>query len=337
VPIFKDMEKLCRILQAKRFRRGAIDFDFPESKVKLDVDGKVKEIVKVERSIADQIIEEFMICANETVAEHFFWLEAPFIYRVHEKPSTEKLLTLNEFLHLLGYHIKGNIDDIHPRAYQDVVEKVSGRPEEKVVSTVLLRSMKHARYDIAPLGHFGLSSAYYSHFTSPIRRYPDLAIHRVIKKYLNEGNPADRVRKKMLAKMEQYAVQSSDREKIAEEAERESVDLKKVEYMRRHLHEEFQGIISGVTQFGFFVELDNSCEGLVHVSTLTDDYYEFHDKQFMLLGKRTAKSYRIGDSVKIHVMRADIETRQIDFEVVHGDKEEHGSGNSLNKERHKKK
>ena len=336
VPVFKKMEKLCRILQEKRFRRGAIDFDFPESKVKLDEDGKVKEIVKVERSIADQMIEEFMICANETVAEHFFWLEAPFIYRVHEKPSSEKLLNLNEFLHLLGYHIKGNVEEIHPRAYQDIVEKVSGRPEEKVVSTILLRSMRHARYDIAPLGHFGLSSAYYSHFTSPIRRYPDLAIHRVIKKYLNEGNPQDRVRKKMLAKMEQYAVQSSEREKIAEEAERESVDLKKVEFMKRHLHEEFQGIISGVTQFGFFVELDNSVEGLVHVSTLTDDYYEFHEKQFMLLGKNTAKTFRIGDSVKIHVMRADVETRQIDFELAQVEKEINGAGNGFSKKRFKK-
>lgn len=316
VAIFEEMEKLCYILRNKRLRRGAIDFDFPESKVKLDEEGKAKEIVKVERTIAEQIIEEFMIAANETVAEHFYWLEAPFIYRVHEKPSPEKLMELNEFLNRMGYHIKASGDDIQPRAFQEVVDKVTGRPEEKVVSTVLLRSMKHARYDADPLGHFGLASEYYSHFTSPIRRYPDLAIHRVIKRYLTEGTPQERLRKKMFLKMEQYAKQSSERERVAEEAERESVDLKKVEYMMRHLGESFEGIISGVQQFGFFVELDNTVEGLVHVSTLTDDYYEYHDKQLMLLGKNTAKKFTIGDRVMVSVVRVNVELRQIDFELT---------------------
>lgn len=314
---FQLMERLCQVLYRRRLERGAIDFQFPESKVKLDDRGKPVEIIKRTRSISEQIIEEFMLLANETVAAHMYNLEAPFIYRVHEEPGSDSLQQLNDFLHTLGYHVKnGSRAGIHPRAFQAVVNKVAGRPEEKVVSMVMLRSMKHARYDAACLGHFGLAAQYYTHFTSPIRRYPDLAIHRVIREMLEKGKLAPRRRAKLLELMPEYAEQSSIREKVAEEAERETVDLKKVEYLQRFVGQVFPGTVSGVVPFGMFVELENTVEGLVHVSTMTDDYYQYLEKQLTLLGQHTRKSYRIGDPVKVQVIRADVETRQVDFELA---------------------
>ena len=316
VDTFLAMKKLSEILKEKRTKRGSIDFDFPESKVILDRDGKADKIIKLERGISEKIIEEFMIVANETVAQHMYWLEVPFLYRVHEEPTEEKMLTLNEFLHAFGYHIRTGLDKMSPKSFQEIVEKVKGRPEEKAVNTVILRSMKHASYSDEPLGHFGLASEFYSHFTSPIRRYPDLVIHRIIRETLLEG-PLDEKRTKKLAKfVHKAAAQSSMRERVAEEAERESVDLKKVEFMLRHLGEEFTGIISSVTNFGFFVELDNSVEGLVHVSTLTDDYYYFDDKHLVLIGKHTGETFRIGDSVKVLVAKVNVEERNIDFELI---------------------
>ncbi|MDS1030635.1 ribonuclease R [Bacillota bacterium LX-D] len=315
VVTFQNMAALANILKEKRLERGAVDFDFPESKVKLDQQGKPMEIVKRTRSVAEMIIEEFMLCANETVAQHMYWLEAPFVYRIHEEPDLDDLTDLNEFLHGLGYHLKFN-DEIHPRAFQDIVAKVQGRPEEKVVSTVLLRTMKHAKYAPDCLGHFGLACPYYCHFTSPIRRYPDLVIHRVIKEYLENGEPNPKRLAKLEKLMPAYAEQSSLREKIAEDAERESVDLKKVEYMERYLGEIFPGVISSVTSFGLFVELDNTVEGLVHVSTLTDDYYQFLDKQLALLGEHTHKTYKIGDRVMVQVSKVNTLERQIDFELI---------------------
>ncbi|WP_028308012.1 ribonuclease R [Desulfitibacter alkalitolerans] len=316
VDTFLAMKKLSEILKEKRTKRGSIDFDFPESKVILDRDGKADKIIKLERGISEKIIEEFMIVANETVAQHMYWLEVPFLYRVHEEPTEEKMLTLNEFLHAFGYHIRTGLDKMSPKSFQEIVEKVKGRPEEKAVNTVILRSMKHASYSDEPLGHFGLASEFYSHFTSPIRRYPDLVIHRIIRETLLEG-PLDEKRTKKLAKfIHKAAAQSSMRERVAEEAERESVDLKKVEFMLRHLGEEFTGIISSVTNFGFFVELDNSVEGLVHVSTLTDDYYYFDDKHLVLIGKHTGETFRIGDSVKVLVAKVNVEERNIDFELI---------------------
>lgn len=317
---FKIMEELAKILRQKRLNRGAIDFDFPESKVILDENGKPLEIVPRPRTIAEMLIEEFMLCANETVAEHMYWLEAPFIYRVHEEPDLEDVHKLNEFLNSLGYHVKIT-DEVHPAAYQNVVAKVEGRPEERVVNTVLLRSMKHARYAADCLGHFGLSTNYYCHFTAPIRRYPDLVIHRVIREYFTKGM-LDQARKAELEKlMPAYAEQSSIREKAAEDAERESVDLKKVEFMERHIGKKFEGIISSVTSFGFFVELDNSVEGLVRVSSLTDDYYQFIEKQLALLGEHTKKMYKIGDRVTVEVSRVNTIERQIDFELVEDEEE----------------
>lgn len=258
-----------------------------------------------------------MLCANETVAEHYFWMEVPFLYRVHEEPKTEDVMEVNKFLQALGYSIKGAGNTIHPKAYQSIVEEVAGKPEEQIVNTVLLRSMQHARYDTEALGHFGLSAQYYSHFTSPIRRYPDLAIHRVIKELLHNGNRLNEKRIAVLnKKMAHYAMQSSQREKVAEDAERDSVDLKKVEFMQPHVGETFTAKISGVTNFGLFVQLDNSIEGLVHISTLVDDFYQFRPESFSLLGEHSRKVYQLGQVLQVRLTRVSVEDRQIDFEVV---------------------
>lgn len=317
VPEFELMAELCKILRKKRLARGAIDFEFPESKVILDEQGKPLEIKKLERGIGEKLIEEFMILANETVAEYMYWLEAPFVYRVHEPPDPDDFQALNDFLHRLGYHIVGSEDSIHPRAFQAVINKVHGKPEERVVNTVMLRSMKHARYASTCLGHFGLASRYYCHFTSPIRRYPDLTIHRIIREYLDRGARLNKKRVEQLQELTAAsAEQSSIRERIAEEAERESVDMKKVEYMQRHLGQVFTGIISSVTPFGMFVELDNTVEGLVHVSTLTDDYYEYVEEQLAFVGQHTNNIYKIGDEVKVEVVKVNVAAREIDFELV---------------------
>lgn len=317
VDTFQKMSELCLILKDKRIKRGAIDFDFPESKVILDDNGKPVEILWRERTLADQIIEEFMICANETVAEHYYWLETPFLYRVHEEPDLEDIEELNNFLGIFGLHIKGTGEKVHPKAFQNVVEKVIGRPEERAITTVILRSMKHARYAVEALGHFGLAAKYYSHFTSPIRRYPDLAIHRVIKEMLRKGEKLDSNRIEHLKqKMSEYAEQSSLRERIAEDAERESIELKKVEYMKQFEGQIFKGIISSVTSFGLFIELENSVEGLVHVSTMTDDFYQFIEKNLALLGEHTKKAYQIGQEVTVQITRVNIDDRQIDMELV---------------------
>lgn len=315
---FRLMEQLCRILYRRRLERGAIDFDFPEVKVRLDEQGKPVELIRVERSIAEQIIEEFMVLANETVAEHFYWLEAPFVYRVHEKPDPEAVKQLNQFLKRFGYHVKGVENEIHPRAFQEVVEQVEGKPSARIINTVMLRSMKHARYASQCLGHFGLAAPYYCHFTSPIRRYPDLVIHRVIGEILNKGALSSRRKAKLERKMPDYAKQSSIRELVAEEAERETLDLKKVEYMQRHLGDVFPAVVSNVVPYGMFVEMENLVEGFVHVSTLTDDYYEYQEAEFCLLGQHTRKSYRIGDIVTVQVVRVDTEARRIDCELVSG-------------------
>lgn len=315
---FQMMEELCLILREKRMKRGAIDFDFPEGKAILDKQGKAVDIVRRDRSIAEQIIEEFMILANETVAEHMYHLELPFIYRVHEEPETESISDLNSFLHLFGYHVKGSEKGIHPKSLQEIVGLVKGRPEEKIVNTVILRSMKHARYDAACLGHFGLASKYYTHFTSPIRRYPDLEIHRVIKDSLKGRIDGKRL-EALSRRMPISAEQSSLREHVSEEAERECLDMKKAEYMEQHLGEVFTGVISSVLAFGFFVELPNTVEGLVHVSSLTDDYYSYWEKEMVLFGQHTKKAYRIGDEVKVQVVRVDVDQRQVDFEITEED------------------
>lgn len=314
---FRLMEELAMKLRSKRMKRGAIDFDFQESKILVDENGKPTEIIKRDRTIAEMIIEEFMLAANETVAEHFYWLKVPFLYRVHEDPDGEKLAHFMEFITNFGYVVRGKGNTVHPRALQTLLEEIKGTKEETVISTVLLRSMKQAKYDANSLGHYGLAAEFYSHFTSPIRRYPDLIIHRVIREVLENGGMLSDQRHEYLAsRMEDIARQSSERERVAVDAERETESLKKAEFMLDKVGEEFDGIVSSVTSFGMFIELDNTVEGLIRLSDLTDDYYHYHEAQHALIGERTSKIYRLGDEVKVRVSRVNMDERTIDFEMV---------------------
>ncbi|TBL69793.1 ribonuclease R [Paenibacillus thalictri] len=313
---FRLMEELARKLRHKRMRRGAIDFDFQESKILVDENGKPTDIVKRDRTIAEQIIEEFMLAANETVAEHFHWLKVPFLYRIHEDPDTEKLQHFMEFITNFGYIVKSKGNTLQPKALQSLLEEIKGTKEETVISTVMLRSMKQAKYDAQNTGHFGLAAEFYSHFTSPIRRYPDLIIHRVMREVLEQGSLSEKHYDYLAGRMDDYAKQSSERERIAVDAERETEALKKAEYMLDKVGEEFEGIISSVTSFGIFVELENTVEGLIRLSDLTDDYYHYHEAQHALIGERTSKIYRLGDEVKVRIARVNMDEHTIDFEMV---------------------
>lgn len=316
---FKHMEDLCAILNKKRMGRGAIDFDFDECKIILNEFGKAVDVVPYERGIANRVIEEFMLTANETVAEHMFWLNVPFVYRIHEDPDEEKLIHFSEFAHNLGYPIKWG-KEIHPRMLQEVIARVKGKKEEMVLSTLLLRSMMKAKYSPECSGHFGLASQYYCHFTSPIRRYPDLIIHRIIKEVINDGLSEKRT-ERLKKEVEIASKQSSDMERIAMEAEREVDDLKKAEYMSERIGQEFDGIISSVTNFGLFVELPNTIEGLVHMSSLDDDYYVFDERHLTLVGERTKKMYRLGEEVKIIVSKVDLASHEVYFDIIKDDEE----------------
>ncbi|WP_416655404.1 ribonuclease R [Bacillus amyloliquefaciens] len=316
VPMFKDMERLAEILRAKRMNRGAVDFDFKEAKVIVDEEGAVKDVVIRERSVAEKLIEEFMLVANETVAEHFHWMNVPFIYRIHEEPNAEKLQKFLEFVTTFGYIVKGTAGDIHPRALQSILDEVRDRPEETVISTVMLRSMKQAKYDPQSLGHFGLATEFYTHFTSPIRRYPDLIVHRLIRTYLINGQSDEATQEKWAERLPEIADHTSTMERRAVDAERETDDLKKAEYMLDKIGEEFDGMISSVTNFGMFVELPNTIEGLVHVSFMTDDYYRFDEQHFAMIGERTGNVYRIGDEITVKVVDVNKDERNIDFEIV---------------------
>ncbi|SDC70088.1 MULTISPECIES: ribonuclease R [unclassified Candidatus Frackibacter] len=307
------MEELCKELREGRVEEGSIDFDFPESRVILNEDGKPIDIIKVERSIAEKLIEEFMIATNRVVAEEIYWREVPFIYRVHDYPDQSDLEALNEFIHNFGYHIKGISDETHPKALQTVLKKVKGEAEERIINTVLLRSMKQAHYAVKNIGHFGLAAEYYSHFTSPIRRYPDLAIHRITKRVINQGVLGEEQSKRLEDDLSKAANHASIRERKAADAEMESKDLKKVEYMQGKEGEVYEGIISGMMSFGFFVELPNSVEGLVHVSNLTDDYYTYHEDKQSYIGERTGNIYRLGDEVKVEVYKVNLVERQVDL------------------------
>ena len=311
---FKLMEELCKILYKKRINRGAIDFDFEECKIILDEEGKPVEIKPYEREIGNRIIEEFMLVCNETIAEYMFWANIPFVYRIHEEPDSEKLQHFNEFVYNLGYSIKYS-KEIHPKALQEVVEKVKGKKEETVINTLLLRSLKQAKYSPECVGHFGLAARYYCHFTSPIRRYPDLIIHRIIKEYI-KGRTTEKRIKKLEGEVAHASVQSSEMERLAEEAEREVDDLKKAEYMSERIGEVYDGIISSVTAFGLFVELPNTVEGLVHISTLLDDYYVYDERGLRLIGEKTKKIYRLGDEVKIKVDKVDLDSYEVYFALI---------------------
>jgi ribonuclease R len=316
VDMFRLMEELAMKLRGRRMARGAIDFDFPEAKVIVDGNGKPVDIVKRDRSIAERIIEEFMLAANETVAEHFHWLKVPFLYRVHEDPDQEKMFRFIEFAANFGYVVRGRGNKVHPRSLQTLLEEIEGTREETVLSTMMLRSMKQARYDAESLGHFGLAAEFYTHFTSPIRRYPDLVIHRIIREVITGGGLSDQRLEQLAARMEDIARQSSERERVAVEAERETEALKKAEFMLDKIGEEFDGIISSVTSFGMFVELDNTVEGLIRLSDLDDDFYHFDERHMILVGERTSNIYRIGDEVRVRVARVNVDERNIDFELV---------------------
>ena len=312
---FKNAEKLARILMKRRERRGAIDFDFPESKIILNREGKVVDIKCYERRISNKMIEEFMLVANETVAEHFYWLQLPFVYRIHETPSAEKMEDLNKFIATFGYHIKGDLEDVHPKEIQSLVEKIKGTKEEESISTIALRSMKQAKYSPQCIGHFGLAAKYYCHFTSPIRRYPDLQIHRIIKEQLN--NKLNNKRQEQLSHIVEYAsTQSSERERAAELAERDVHDFYKACYMADKVGQEFDGVVSSVTSFGMFVELENTVEGLIRLANMRDDYYIYNQETYTIMGERSHKTFKIGDTVRIKVDNVNVDFREIDFVLI---------------------
>ncbi|RKD21880.1 ribonuclease R [Ammoniphilus oxalaticus] len=316
VPMFQQMKELALKLRQKRMDRGAIDFDSPESKIIVDEQGAPTDIVLRDRTVAEQIIEEFMLAANETVAEHFHWLNQPFIYRTHEDPDEGKLRSFLEFITNFGYMVKGSANNIHPRALQTLLEQVKESPEETVINKVMLRSMKQAKYDAQNIGHFGLAAEYYTHFTSPIRRYPDLIVHRLIREWLERGAMNEDRKEAWREKLPDIARHTSERERVAIDAERETDDMKKAEYMADKIGEEFEGIISSVTNFGMFIELPNTIEGLVHMSYMTDDYYRYDERNYALVGERTKKTYRIGDLVKVRVHGVNKDEHTVDFELV---------------------
>ncbi|MBQ6806292.1 MAG: ribonuclease R [Lachnospiraceae bacterium] len=323
VPMFELMEELAGILRKKRHKRGSIDFDFPESKILLDKEGHPLEIKPYERNTATKIIEDFMLIANETVAQHFFWLELPFVYRTHEYPDPEKILKLSTFLNNFGYHMKTSPqEEVHPKEIQKLLGKIEGTPEEMLISRLTLRSMKQAKYTVECTGHFGLACQYYCHFTSPIRRYPDLQIHRIIKEQLR-GRLKEKRIEHYQSKLPEVAKHSSIRERRADEAERETDKLKKAEYMEQHIGEVFEGVISGVTSWGVYVELPNTIEGMIHVSKLPGDYYYYDENAYEMVGKDTGKKYRLGEQIKIQVDGVERLTRTIDFSIpIDWDEEE---------------
>lgn len=310
--MFSTMLELRNLLLKKRKKRGSVNFDLPECKIVLNENGEPIDIKPHERNTATSIIEEFMLICNETIAEDYYWQELPFVYRNHEAPDEEKIKKLTQFIYNFGYRFKGNTDDIHPKAISHLLDSISGKPEEHIISRVVLRSMKQAKYMPDSLGHFGLAAKYYCHFTSPIRRYPDLQIHRIIKENLSGGLNEKRIKHydKILTEVSE---QSSKRERLADEAERETDNLKKVQYMTNHIGETFKGIISGVTNWGIFVELPNTVEGLISLNTLMDDYYVFEADKMCVIGEHTKKKFSLGDEVTITVDKADVENRTIDF------------------------
>lgn len=314
---FDRMKELAEILMERRKKEGSLDLDLPESKIILNQDGIAIDVQKEELTIANKIIEQFMLLANETIAERFYWLEAPFIYRVHEVPDMDKIEELNKFLYNFGYKIKATKEQVYPKAFADVLEEIKGKPEERVISNLILRTLKIAKYESENKGHFGIASKYYCHFTSPIRRYPDLFIHRIISMYLENPKQMNEVKKEIYrSQAVRYAETSSEREKIAQKVEREAIQIKMAEYMQEKVGEEYDGVISSITSFGMFVELENTVEGLIRFENLGEDYYIYDENRKTLFGERTKTIFKIGDSIRIRVIRANKELREIDFERV---------------------
>lgn len=314
LPMFFQMKELSELLRNRRKKRGAIDFDFPESKLVLDEKGKVVDIYPYEQNIATRLIEDFMLAANETVAEEYCMLGLPFVYRTHENPDMEKMETVLEMVHQAGIKVKKGKETISPKEVQKILKELEGMECEPFFARLILRSMKQAKYTVEDTGHFGLAAKYYCHFTSPIRRYPDLQIHRIIKETLR-GKMTEAKIKHYKGILEEVARQSSAMERRAEEVERETIKMKKAEYMKQHIGEAFEGTVSGVTEWGFYVELDNTVEGLVHVNSLTDDYYTFDKDRYCLVGDMTGRAYRMGQRVKVWVENADENTKTVDFKI----------------------
>ncbi len=321
VLMFRLMEELAGILREKRHKRGSIDFDFPESKILLDKKGHPVEIKPYERNTATKIIEDFMLIANETIAEDYFWQELPFVFRTHDNPDSEKMLKLGLFINNFGYAIKTTQEEIHPKELQKLLERIDGTDEETLISRLTLRSMKQAKYTTNCSGHFGLATKYYCHFTSPIRRYPDLQIHRIIKENLRSGLNEKRVRH-YESILPGVAEQSSITERRADEAERDTDKLKKVEYMERHIGEEFTGVISGITNWGMYVELPNTIEGMIRITEIRDDYYYYDEEKYELVGETTKRRFKLGQEVKIQVAATDKMLRQIDFSLAEEESED---------------
>ena len=313
---FETMAELAKILKQRRITQGYRNLEIPESKIELDVEGKAIDVHPYEIYFSNEIIEQFMLTANETIAEKFYWLDAPFIYRVHEEPDLDKVKELNQFLYNFNLKIKVVNEKVYPKEFEKILEEIKGKEEERVISHFILRTLKVARYEAENKGHFGIASKYYCHFTSPIRRYPDLFIHRIISHYLEEGyNVDENYVQKYIQKAEEAANQSSEREKIATKVERDSEDLKKAEYMESKIGEEYEGIVSSVTQFGMFVELENTVEGLIRFENLGDEYFIYDDKRKSLMGEKSHKTYKIGDKVNVRVISANKMLRQVDFEI----------------------
>ena len=313
---FETMAELAKILKQRRITQGYRNLEIPESKIELDVEGKAIDVHPYEIYFSNEIIEQFMLTANETIAEKFYWLDAPFIYRVHEEPDLDKVKELNQFLYNFNLKIKVVNEKVYPKEFEKILEEIKGKEEERVISHFILRTLKVARYEAENKGHFGIASKYYCHFTSPIRRYPDLFINRIISHYLEEGyNVDENYVQKYIQKAEEAANQSSEREKIATKVERDSEDLKKAEYMESKIGEEYEGIVSSVTQFGMFVELENTVEGLIRFENLGDEYFIYDDKRKSLMGEKSHKTYKIGDKVNVRVISANKMLRQVDFEI----------------------
>jgi ribonuclease R len=287
VEYFDKMAELAAILSEHRSRRGAINFDFPEGKVLVNEEGKTSEIILRERSVAEKLIEEFMLAANETVAEHIQRQKLPFMYRIHDEPKAERLDTFFKFIGNFGINVERKGESVAPKTLQSILNAVEGEPEEAVVSTVMLRPLQQAKYDIEPIGHLGLSTDSYTHFTSPIRRYPDLMVHRLLREYVIYNDKSQKTQDRYSGILPEIADHSSKRERRAVDAERETKALKKAEYMEQHIGETFEGVVSGVTNFGMFVELPNTIEGLVHIQAMTDDFYRYDEANYQLIGERT--------------------------------------------------
>ena len=315
VPMFELMAELSEILRERRYKRGAIDFEFPECKIKLNQGGKPISIEPYDRNKATKIIEDFMLAANETIAEDFYWRQLPFVYRNHEEPDMEKVSQLTTFINNFGYSVKMSKEQIHPKELQKLLKNIEGTPEEALISRITLRSMKRAEYTPECKGHFGLAAKYYCHFTSPIRRYPDLQIHRIIKEALN-NKLTDKHISHFNHILPEVTKNCSITERRADDAERDTEKLKKAEYMMGYIGEEYEGVISGVTNFGIYVELPNTVEGLIHVSNMMDDHYIYDEKTYSMTGERTKKTYKLGQKVKIRVEAADKVARTIDFSLA---------------------